>query len=140
MPVAPPFADQVVVVSNHPIFAKTLVRLAREAGCDVLASVTDLGQALPKIKPNSNVTAIVDNENLPPRDDEWVNLFRQSNAIQRVILVSLARNEMIIHELRRVYKVNEQDLKKALGPVKRSSQARSIKSKLSKQPKKLKGE
>ncbi|CAG0992824.1 hypothetical protein ANRL3_02893 [Anaerolineae bacterium] len=104
----------VLVVSSHAIFAKTLVRLAHEAGCQLIASVPDLRQALNILQPNAPARIIVEYEDVEPRQDEWLPFLQQANADRRVILLSLAKNEMIVHERRRVTHVNEAELKQAL--------------------------
>ena len=111
---SPTQVEQVLVVSNYPIFAQALVRLAREAGCQVIASVAKLDQALNILQPDMRATVIVDCQDIQPRQEEWLPLLEQASMARRIILLSLNRNEMIVHEQRRVTQVNENDLKQAL--------------------------
>ncbi len=106
---------QVLVVSNYPIFAQALIRLVREARCEVIASVANLEQALNVLKPSSNATVIIDYEDNQPHQEAWLPLLQQAQSTRRIILLSLKRNEMIVHDQRRVSHVNENDLKQALG-------------------------
>ncbi len=110
----PERAQRVLIVSTHPIFAKTLDRLVREAGCLVLATVGDLQQALALLQFDSRVIVIIDYEDAQPREDEWLPLLQQAHAARRVILLTLTKNEMIVHEQRRVTHVTETELKQAL--------------------------
>ncbi len=107
--------EQVLVVSSHPIFAKTLVRLVREAGCEVIASVANVDQALNLLQPSINAIVIVDYEDLQPRQEEWLPLLQHTDATRRILLLSLNQNEMIVHEQYRVTQVNEDILKQTLG-------------------------
>ncbi|MBI5030917.1 MAG: hypothetical protein HZB51_10350 [Chloroflexi bacterium] len=111
---SPAQLEQVLIVSSYPIFAQALERLVREAGYQVMASVAKLDQALNILQPNMSATVIVDCQDIQPRQEEWLPLLQQANATRRIILLSLNRNEMIVHEQRRVTQVNEDDLKQAL--------------------------
>jgi DNA-binding NarL/FixJ family response regulator len=115
MPVfSPGDARRVLIVSSHPIFANSLARLVDEAGYQVLSKVADLKQALQVLEPRSPVTVIVDYEDVQPREEEWLPLLQQADAARRVILLTLANNEMIVHEQRRVTQVTAIELKQAL--------------------------
>jgi DNA-binding NarL/FixJ family response regulator len=103
-----------LIVSSHPIFAKSLVRLVNEAGYQVVATVADLRQALQVLEPAAPVTVIVDYEDVQPREEEWLPILQQADAARRVILLTLANNEMIVHEQRRVTHVTAVELKQAL--------------------------
>ncbi len=105
---------RVLIVSNHPIFAETINRLAREAGYDVMAKVSDLQQALRILKPDTLVTVIVDHADARPRKDDWLPLLEQADIARRVILLTLAKNEMIVHEQRRVTLETGIELKQTL--------------------------
>ncbi len=92
-------AQGVLIVSTHPIFAKTLDRMVRDAGCLVLATVDDLQQALALLQLHSRVTVIIDYEDAQPREDEWLPLLQPAHAARRVILLTLAKNEVNYHRL-----------------------------------------
>jgi ActR/RegA family two-component response regulator len=110
----PEHTQRVLIVSSHPIFAKTLDRLVREAGYQVMACVAALPQALPLLQANAPVTVIIEYQDAQPRADEWLPLLQSAHATRRVILLTLAKNEMIVHEQRRVTHVTETELKQAL--------------------------
>ena len=104
---------RVLIISSRPIFAKALVLMAQEAGCEVIAHVADLPQALRVLKPHEPVTVIVDYADAQPREAEWLPLL-QSDAARRIILLTLSNNAMIVHEQRRVTHVTSAELQLAL--------------------------
>ncbi len=101
---------RVLIVSSHPLFAEGLTRLVQEAGGEVVARVADLHQALPLLQEDSPATIIVDREDAQLRTTEWLPLLRQGNAAWRIILLTLAGNEMIVYEQRRVTHASADEL------------------------------
>ena len=106
-------ARRVLIISSHPIFAQALARLVNEANYTVMATVTDLQQALHLVRPDEPITIIVDYEDAQPREDGWLALL-QAGTARRVIFLTLANNKMIVHEQRRVNHVTAAELKRAL--------------------------
>lgn len=107
-------ANRVLIVSSHPLFAEGLARLVREAGGEVAAKVADLHQALLWLQEDSPVTVIVDHEEARPHTAEWPLLLQRGHAACRIILLTLAGNEMIVHERRRVTHATADELIRVL--------------------------
>lgn len=107
-------AGRVLIVSSHPLFAEVLTRLVQEAGSEVIARVTGLEQALPLLPADTPITIIVDYEDARSRDAEWLPLLQEGRAACRLVFVTLAGNEMIVHEQRRVTHATTAELVAAL--------------------------
>lgn len=108
-------ASRVLIISGYTLFAEALTRLVQEAGCEVMARVGNLEQALPLLQEDVPLTLIVDHEDVRLRDAGWLPLLQQKNTVRRIIFLTLAGNEMIIHERRRVTHATGDELKRALG-------------------------
>lgn len=123
---------RVLIVSPHPLFAETLLRLVEQAGGKLIGQAPNVEAAWTHLRPKSRrgkrvtsrrersdaITIIVEATAGQTDDPAWLKLLETRSALRRVILLTLDGNEMIVHEQRRVNHVSEQELVRALqGPV-----------------------
>lgn len=105
--------DRVLIVSPHPLFREGIVRLLGDQ-VEVVGAVADWEEARDAIRKHHPQAIIVDHENVELKEDDLTPLLWPEIESIRVIYVTLAGNEMIIHDRQRVVEATEADLLQAL--------------------------
>lgn len=101
--------DRVLIVSAHPLFREGITRLLGDE-VEVVGAVADWEEARAVIRQRRPHTVIVDHESAELKDTDLAPLLWSEMETLRVIYVTLAGNEMIIHERRRITGATEADL------------------------------
>lgn len=102
-----------MIVSTHPLFWEGIVRLLGDQ-VEVVGTAADWGEARALIQQRRPHTVIVDHESTELKDIDLTPLLWPETETLKVIYVTLAGNEMIVHERRRISSVTEDDLLGAL--------------------------
>ncbi|MFQ5341831.1 MAG: cytochrome c oxidase subunit II [Anaerolineae bacterium] len=105
--------DRVLIVSPHPLFREGIVRLLGDQ-VEVVGTAADWDEARALIQQGRPQTVIVDHESAELKDTDLTLLLWPEAEMLKVIYVTLAGNEMIVHERRRISGVTEVDLLEAL--------------------------
>ena len=105
--------DRVLIVSAQPLFREGILHLLGEEA-DVVGTVADWEEARAIIQQHQVQTVIVDHTHTELQDVDLTPLLWPEIESLRVIYVTLAGNELIIHERRRVISATEGDLLQAL--------------------------
>lgn len=110
-------ACRVLIISGYPLFAEGLTRLLAGEAVEVIAAVEGWEQARALIaqhRPQAIIVDAVQHEAAQPPPLEPPPLPTGGVETPRVIYLSLAGNEMVVHERRRVTHVTVADLLGAL--------------------------
>ncbi|MFQ5857088.1 MAG: cytochrome c oxidase subunit II [Anaerolineae bacterium] len=105
--------DRVLIVSAHPLFREGIIRLLGDR-VEVVGTAADWEEARTVIQERRPQTVIVDHESAELKDTDLAPLLWTETETLKVIYVTLAGNEMIVHERRRVAGATEVDLLCAL--------------------------
>lgn len=105
--------DRVLIVSPHPLFREGIVRLLGDQ-VEVVGTAADWDEARALIQQGRPQTVIIDHESAELKDTDLTLLLWPEAEALKVIYVTLAGNEMIVHERRRISGVTETDLLEAL--------------------------
>ncbi len=105
--------DRVLIVSPHPLFREGIVRLLGDQ-VEVVGTAADWDEARALIQQGRPQTVIIDHESAELKDTDLTLLLWPEAEALKVIYVTLAGNEMIVHERRRISGVTEDDLLEAL--------------------------
>ncbi len=105
--------DRVLIVSAHPLFREGIVRLLGDRA-EVVGTASDWNEARALIQQRRPQTVIVDHRSTELKDVDLTPLLWPEAETLKVIYVTLAGNEMIVHERRRISGVTEDDLLEAL--------------------------
>ncbi len=104
---------RVLIVSPHPLFREGIVRLLGDQA-EVVGVVASLAEARSAIRKHRPQAIIVDHENVELEEADLAPLLWPELESVRIIYVTLAGNEMIIHDRQRVVAATEKDLLDAL--------------------------
>ena len=104
---------RVLIVSAHPLFREGITRLLRDQ-VEVVGAVADPQAARNLIRQHRPHAIIVDHESVELQEADLAPLLWPEIESLKVIYVTLAGNEMIIHERRRITGATENDLLRAL--------------------------
>jgi cytochrome c oxidase subunit 2 len=104
---------RVLIVSAHPLFREGITRLLRDQ-VEVVGAVADPQTARDLIRQHRPHAIIVDHESVELQEADLAPLLWPEIESLKVIYVTLAGNEMIIHERRRITGATEDDLLRAL--------------------------
>lgn len=102
-----------LIVSPHPLFREGIVRLLGDQ-VEVVGTAADWDEARALIQQGRPQTVIIDHESAELKDTDLTLLLWPEAEALKVIYVTLAENEMIVHERRRISGVTETDLLEAL--------------------------
>jgi len=104
----------ILLISNHSLFREVLHRLLADLpDVEVIEATSwEAGLAVSEDRPPGVI--VVDHEDLRLRDSDLAPLLEPAEKALRVIYLTLAGNEMIVHERRRVTNVTEAALLRAL--------------------------
>jgi len=105
--------DRVLIISPHPLFREGIIRLLGER-VEVVGAVASWEEAQDAIRTHRPQAIIVDHENIELKEADLAPLLWPEIDSLKVIYVTLAGNEMIVHERRRVTGATENDLLCAL--------------------------
>ncbi|RME47862.1 MAG: cytochrome c oxidase subunit II [Chloroflexi bacterium] len=105
--------DRVLIVSAHPLFREGIIRLLGDR-VEVVGSASDWDEARALIQQRRPQTVIVDHQSTELKDVDLTPLLWPEAETLKVIYVTLAGNEMVVHERRRISGVTEDDLLEAL--------------------------
>jgi len=105
---------RILLISNHALFREILLRLlAHQPAAEVVEAVDwEEGMALLEGRPFDVI--VVDHKDLQLRDADLMPLLKSGEKGLKVIYLTLATNEMIVHERRRATHVTEAKLMQAL--------------------------
>ncbi len=105
--------DRVLIVSAQPLFREGILRLLGE-GAEVVGTVADWEAARALIRQYHVGTLIVDHTRPELEVGDLAPLLWPEVGSLRVIYLTLAGNELIVHERRRITGATENDLLHAL--------------------------
>lgn len=101
--------ERVLIVSTHPLFREGIIRLLGDQ-VEVVGTAANWEEARTVVRQHQPHTVIVDHESAELKDIDLTPLLWPDTESLRVIYVTLAGNEMIIHERRRLTGATEADL------------------------------
>lgn len=104
---------RVLIVSAHPLFREGIARLLRDQ-VEVVGSVADWREARSLIQQHRPQAIVVDQESAELQETALILLRWPEIDALRVVYVTLAGNEMIVHERWRVTGATEADLVRVL--------------------------
>ncbi len=102
-----------MIVSTRPLFWEGIVRLLGDQ-VEVVGTAADWEEARALIRQRRPQTIIIDHESAELKDTDLTPLLWREAETLKVIYVTLAGNEMVVHERRRITGVTEDDLLGAL--------------------------
>lgn len=105
----------VVVVSRHPLFREGLVRLLKEqSAVEVVGAVGEWTEAQVLVARRKPDAVIVDHDEMQLQRLDLEPLLWAETEGLKIIYVTLAGNEMVVHERRRVTNVTAEGLVQVL--------------------------
>lgn len=105
--------DRVLIVSDHPLFCEGIIRLL-EGQAEVVGTVTNWAEARALVQQHSPQVVVVDHEGADLTEVDLAPLLWPEMEALKVVYVTLAGSEMIVHNQWRITDVTDADLLRAL--------------------------
>lgn len=106
---------RVLVISDSPLFVEAVSHLLKnEESIELAVQTNDLAEARSMLKDDTINVVIIDHDATQLRDVEVLAHLINGNDSYRVIFLTMAGNEMIVHQRERIKNVTPADLVKSI--------------------------